>query len=195
MYEVFINNLSLVIGKKAAFSAPNVMTYSLNFPWRKVINQILRGEVSSCYVQAADIELAWQAFKQNFTVIEAAGGVVIKNQEMLFIYRNGKWDLPKGKLEINESIQLCAVREVEEECGISQLTIIKEIATTYHTYRQAEENILKITYWFLMDCTDESPLTPQIEEGIEFSEWKNEQAVQLALENTYPNIKLVLKNI
>ena len=76
-----------------------------------------------------------------------------------------------------------------------QLTIIKEIATTYHTYRQAEENILKITYWFLMDCTDESPLTPQIEEGIEFVEWKNEQAVQLALENTYPNIKLVLKNI
>ena len=195
MYEVFINNLSLVIGKKAAFSAPNVMTYSLNFPWRKVINQMLRGEVSSCYIQAADIELAWQAFKQNFTVIEAAGGVVMKNQEMLFIYRNGKWDLPKGKLEINESIQLCAVREVEEECGISQLTIIKEIATTYHTYRQAEENILKITYWFLMDCTDESPLTPQIEEGIEFSEWKNEQAVQLALENTYPNIKLVLKNI
>ena len=98
-------------------------------------------------------------------------------------------------MEINESIQLCAVREVEEECGISQLTIIKEIATTYHTYRQAEENILKITYWFLMDCTDESPLTPQIEEGIEFVEWKNEQAVQLALENTYPNIKLVLKNI
>lgn len=195
MYEVFINNLSLVIGKKAAFSAPNVMTYSLNFPWRKVINQMLRGEVSSCYVQAADIELAWQAFKQNFTVIEAAGGVVMKNQEMLFIYRNGKWDLPKGKLEINESIQLCAVREVEEECGISQLTIIKEIATTYHTYRQAEENILKITYWFLMDCKDESPLTPQIEEGIEFVEWKNEQAVQLALENTYPNIKLVLKNI
>ncbi len=195
MYEVFINNLSLVIGKKAAFSAPNVMTYSLNFPWRKVINQMLRGEVSSCYVQAADIELAWQAFKQNFTVIEAAGGVVMKNQEMLFIYRNGKWDLPKGKLEINESIQLCAVREVEEECGISQLTIIKEIATTYHTYRQAEENILKITYWFLMDCTDESPLTPQIEEGIEFVGWKNEQAVQLALENTYPNIKLVLKNI
>ena len=195
MYEVFINNLSLVIGKKAAFSAPNVMTYSLNFPWRKVINQMLRGEVSSCYVQAADIELAWQAFKQNFTVIEAAGGVVMKNQEMLFIYRNGKWDLPKGKLEINESIQLCAVREVEEECGISQLTIIKEIATTYHTYRQAEENILKITYWFLMDCKDESPLTLQIEEGIEFVEWKNEQAVQLALENTYPNIKLVLKNI
>ena len=80
MYEVFINNLSLVIGKKAAFSAPNVMTYSLNFPWRKVINQMLRGEVSSCYVQAADIALAWQAFKQNFTVIEAAGGVVMKNQ-------------------------------------------------------------------------------------------------------------------
>ena len=171
------------------------MTYSLNFPWRKVVNQMVRGEVSNCYVQATNVEFAWQSFKQNFTVIEAAGGVVMKNQKMLFIYRNGKWDLPKGKLEINESIPICAVREVEEECGISQLTIVNELAVTYHIYRQGEENILKITYWFLMDCTDESPLTPQTEEGIELVVWKNEQAVQLALENTYPNIKLVLRNI
>ena len=195
MYEVFINNRPLVIGKKASFSAPNVMTYSFNFPWRKVMNQLVCGEVSSCYVQAADVELAWQAFKQNFKVIEAAGGVVMKNQEILFIYRNGKWDLPKGKLEINESIPVCALREVAEECGLSQFTIVKELATTYHTYRQARENVLKITYWFLMDCTDESPLKPQTNEGIELVEWKNKQAVQLALENTYSNIKLVLKNI
>ena len=67
--------------------------------------------------------------------------------------------------------------------------------TYFLIYRQGEENILKITYWFLMDCTDESPLTPQTEEGIELVVWKNEQAVQLALENTYPNIKLVLSNI
>ena len=195
MYEVFINNRPLVISKKAALSAPNAITYSYNFPWRKVVNKLVYGEVSSCYVQAADVELAWQAFKQNFTVIEAAGGVVMKNHELLFIYRNGKWDLPKGKLEANESITECAVREVKEECGISQLTIAKELPTTYHTYRQSEENMLKITYWFLMDSTDESPLIPQTEEGIEFVEWKNKKLVQLALENTYPNIKLVLRNI
>ena len=195
MYEVFINNRPLVIDKKAACSAPNAMTYSLNFPWKKVVNKLMRGEVPSCYVQAADVELAWQAFKQNFTVIEAAGGVVMKNQELLFIYRNGKWDLPKGKLEINESIALCAVREVKEECGISQLTILKELPATYHTYKQCGENVLKITYWFLMDCTEECPLIPQTEEGIDLVEWKNEKAVQLALKNTYPNIKLVLGNI
>ena len=112
-----------------------------------------------------------------------------------FIYRNGKWDLPKGKLEINESIPECAVREVEEECGISLLTITKELPATYHTYRQSGKNLLKITYWFLMDCKDESNLTPQTEEGIELVEWKNQKEVQLALENTYPNIKLVLRNI
>ena len=195
MYEVFINNCSLVIGKKAAFSVPNVMTYSVNFPWRIVVNKLIHGEVFSCYIQAPDVELAWQAFKQNFPVIEAAGGVVMKNQEILFIYRNGKWDLPKGKLEINESVSVCAVREVEEECGISQLTIVKELATTYHTYLQAGEIVLKITYWFLMDCKDESPLVPQTEEGIELVEWKNKKAVQLALENTYPNIKLLLGNV
>ena len=195
MYEVFINNRPLVIAKKVAFSAPNSMIYSQNFAWRKVVNQLMLGEVSSCFVQAADVGLAWQAFKQYFTVIEAAGGVVMKNHEMLYIYRNGKWDLPKGKLEINESISGCAVREVEEECGISQLSIVKELPATYHAYQKSGKNILKITYWFLMDCTDESPLIPQTEEGIELVEWKNEQALRMALENTYPNIKLLLKNI
>ncbi len=195
MYKVFINNRSLVIGKKADFSAPNVMTYCLNFPWKKVVNQLVSGEVFSCYVESADVELAWQSFKQNFKVIESAGGVVMKNQEILFIYRNGKWDLPKGKLEKNESVPVCALREVEEECGISQLTIVKELAATYHSYLQAGENVLKITYWFLMDCTDESSLIPQTEEGIELAEWKNKKAVQLALENTYPSIKLVLGSV
>ncbi len=195
MYEVFINNRPLVIDKKVAYSAPNAMTHTINFPWRKVVNKLVRGEVPSFYVQAADVEFAWQTFKQNYTVIEAAGGVVIKNQELLFIYRNDKWDLPKGKLEINESISVCAVREVKEECGINQLTIIKELPATYHTYRQCGENVLKITYWFLMDSTDESTLIPQTEEGIELVEWKNKKAVQLALKNTYPNIKLVLGNI
>ena len=195
MYEVFINNRPLVIGKKAHYSAQNVTTYSQNFSWKKVLTQLVRGEVSSFFVQTADIEHAWQDFKKNFTVIEAAGGVVMKNQEILFIYRNDKWDLPKGKLEFNESIRVCAVREVEEECGVSQLTIAKQLPATYHTYRQHRENLLKITYWFLMECTDESALKPQKEEGIDLVEWKNEKAVKLALENTYPNIKLVLMNI
>ena len=160
-----------------------------------MVNQLVSGEVFSCYVESADVELAWQSFKQNFKVIESAGGVVMKNQEILFIYRNGKWDLPKGKLEKNESVPVCALREVEEECGISQLTIVKELAATYHSYLQAGENVLKITYWFLMDCTDESSLIPQTEEGIELAEWKNKKAVQLALENTYPSIKLVLGSV
>ena len=195
MYEVFINNRSLVIGKKAVFSVQNVMTYYLDFPWKKVINKLVKGEVFSCYVESADVESTWQSFKQNFTVIEAAGGVVMKNKEILFIFRNGKWDLPKGKLEKNESFPVCALREVEEECGISQLTIVKELPITYHSYRQAGKNILKVTYWFLMNCIDESSLIPQTEEGVELAEWKNEKAVQIALENTYPNIKLVLGSI
>ena len=195
MYKVFINNRSLVIGKKAVFSVQNVMTYCPDFPWKKVINQLVLGEVISCYVESADVESAWQSFKQNFTVIEAAGGVVMKNQEILFIYRNGKWDLPKGKLEKNESIPVCALREVEEECGISKLTIVKELPITYHSYRQAGKNVLKVTYWFLMNCTDESSLVPQTEESIELAEWKNEKAVQIALENTYQNIKLLLGSI
>lgn len=195
MYEVFINNRPLVISKKGTFSAQNVLTYSPNFRWKKVVNHLVCGEVESCYVQVDDLELAWQAFKHNFRMVEAAGGVVMKKEEILFIYRNGKWDLPKGKLEANESIPRCAVREVEEECGISQLSIVNQLPATYHTYREAGENVLKKTYWFLMNCRDESSLTPQTEEGIQLVEWKSEQALQLALENTYPNIKLVLGSL
>ena len=133
--------------------------------------------------------------KKKFSIVKAAGGIVDKEGLTLLIFRLGKWDLPKGKLEQNESITVCALREVEEECGISKLTIVKELPITYHSYRQAGKNVLKVTYWFLMNCTDESSLVPQTEESIELAEWKNEKAVQIALENTYQNIKLLLGSI
>lgn len=141
-------------------------------------------------------DLLFEWFKSKFKIVEAAGGLV-KNPEgqYLFIFRNGKWDLPKGKIEKEESVEKAAVREVEEECGISQLTISKEIKPTYHTYHMNEKQVLKPTYWFKMDCSDISILVPQEEEGITEVRWISPKDFEIVKENTYESIKDVISEI
>lgn len=135
----------------------------------------------------------WQNFCAHFKVIEAAGGFV-RNAEnnWLFIYRNGVWDLPKGKLELGESIEECAVREVAEECGIAEPTISKPLTTTYHTYSLNGKRILKPTYWYLMESSDNSELIPQTEEGITEVRWvSNEEALEFG-KSSFGSIKQVV---
>lgn len=129
------------------------------------------------------------AFKSMFKIIEAAGGLVQNaKKEYLFIFRKGKWDLPKGKIEKGESIKEGAVREVEEECGIRGLSIIRELPATYHTYFIGNKNILKPTYWFEMKCTDEAKLVPQAEEGITEVRWIASKDLGIVRANTYDSI-------
>ena len=136
------------------------------------------------------------SFSLPYKVIEAAGGLVKnKKGEYLFIFRNGKWDLPKGKIEKGEGIKSAGIREVEEECGITKLKIVKELESTYHIYHQDEKAILKRTYWFEMLCEDESKLVPQTEEGITDVKWLSKKDLQQVNDNTYDSIKGVMKSI
>jgi 8-oxo-dGTP pyrophosphatase MutT (NUDIX family) len=136
----------------------------------------------------------WESFCADYLLIEAAGGLVYNlDNQLLMIFRNGKWDLPKGKLEVGENIQECAIREVEEECGISGLTINKPLQDTYHTYKLNEQKILKRTYWFEMKTDFKGILTPQIEEGITKVVWVDKQAIAEKLENSFGNINELLK--
>ena len=135
-------------------------------------------------------------FSLSYKIIEAAGGLVKNNKgEYLFIFRNGKWDLPKGKIEKGEGVKTAAIREVEEECGISKLKIVKELESTYHIYHLEEKAILKRTYWFEMMCEDDSKLVPQIEEGITEVKWISKKDLQQVNDNTYESIKEVMKGI
>jgi ADP-ribose pyrophosphatase YjhB (NUDIX family) len=132
----------------------------------------------------------WEGFCAQYMLIEAAGGLVYNlDNQLLMIFRNGKWDLPKGKLESGENISQCAMREVEEECGVEELSIVKKLKSTYHTYKLNGKAILKRTYWFKMNSNYKSKLTPQLEEGITKVEWVSLSEVPLKLENSYGNIK------
>jgi 8-oxo-dGTP pyrophosphatase MutT (NUDIX family) len=133
---------------------------------------------------------------QNITLIEAAGGIV-KNEagEYLFIYRNDKWDLPKGKIEKGEKVKQAAIREVEEECGIVVGELGKKICKTYHCYISREEVVLKKTHWFKMKSRYQIKLKPQKEEGITDARWFKKKKLAVIIENTFPSIMEVLTKI
>ena len=136
----------------------------------------------------------WESFCADYTLIEAAGGLVYNlDNQLLMIFRNGKWDLPKGKLEVGENIKECAIREVEEECEISGLSISKPLQDTYHVYELNEQKILKRTYWFEMKTDFKGNLTPQTEEGITKVCWVNKEDIAQKLENSFGNINELLK--
>jgi len=136
----------------------------------------------------------WKSFCSNYKLVIAAGGVVHNvNSETLMIFRNGKWDLPKGKLEKNESIESCALREVSEECGINNLIIKNKIIDTFHTYSENNVSILKKTSWFLMDYFNSEELVPQLSEGITKVKWIKNNEIDIFLKNTYGTINEVFK--
>lgn len=146
-------------------------------------------------VSTPDIDQAWQEFSSLFHPINAAGGRVHNSKgEILFIFRSGKWDLPKGKIEEGEEIREAAVREVEEECGIGKLSIKHELPSTFHVYTQEGVEILKRTYWFEMFSDDERELVPQLEEGITEVKWMGPESVKNALLNTYDSIIEVMNS-
>jgi 8-oxo-dGTP pyrophosphatase MutT (NUDIX family) len=140
-------------------------------------------------------------FVSLFKTIEAAGGLV-KNElgEMLFIYRWGKWDLPKGKLhkKNREGYDACAVREVKEETGLHAVSIIQELFPTFHIYHEKGIRILKKTWWFEMAALKSESLKPQEEEGITSVKWVDPHDVEMILANTYASLRelinLVMRN-
>lgn len=142
----------------------------------------------------ANPDVDWQLFISYCTLIEASGGLV-KNEknEYLIIFRKGKYDLPKGKLEYDETPEQGGIREVQEECGIDELEIISPLEKTFHTYSLKKKRILKKTNWFLMQ-THSQKLIPQLEEDIEKAEWMTVgQIKNKVLSNTYTSIEELLK--
>jgi len=156
----------------------------------ELIDEITTSSIKNHIIFHPDTELVFNELAKRFQRIQAGGGLVIneKNQ-ILFIFRNGKWDLPKGKIEPNETIELGAIREVEEECGLKVSKIEKHLAITYHTYLFDGKHILKSNYWFLMHADSAQNLVPQAEENILKVEWVDRDKVKPLLSNSYEAIE------
>jgi ADP-ribose pyrophosphatase YjhB (NUDIX family) len=192
MYKVFVNDCPIILTENknilTSFDKIDFNTSSIT----EIIERIFKLELDGICLLCSDLEECWNVFQSKFKIQKAAGGKVINStNDVLFIYRFNKWDLPKGKLETGESVEQCAIREVEEECGISNLVINKSLDTTYHIFKRKGEIILKITYWYSMTTNYSNKLTPQLDEGIVTAVFKNDIETKKALKNSYENIKLL----
>lgn len=131
--------------------------------------------------------------KDQFKIVKAAGGLVLKDGKILMMYRLGVWDLPKGKLDKGEKVQAGALREVEEECNI-QVEVIDKLPKTWHSYAYKGKKILKKTSWFVMNCTDDSLMKPQAEEFIEEVKWMTPEEALQVLPKAYTSIAFIVRH-
>ncbi len=135
-----------------------------------------------------------ETIKSYFTILVAGGGLITnQEEEVLMMFRNDKWDLPKGKLDEGESLETCALREVREETGLHNVHIEHKITETFHYYTYKEKKILKHTYWYKMKFTGTELTIPQIEEGIVDIQWIKPEHLGKYLKFSYLNIEAVFK--
>ena len=140
------------------------------------------------------LEKLRKEFFKKFTFIQAAGGLVTNESgEVLLMFRRGKWDLPKGKLDKGETIEQCAVREVEEETGLKDITVESLLQSTFHTYHEGSRFILKESIWYKMTVSGSQKLTPQTEEGIMEIKWVKKDNLKSYFDESYPSVADVLQ--
>ena len=155
-----------------------------------------KNKISEIYYLSENPDAGWEVFLTHCSLVEAAGGLVQnKKGEFLVIFRLNKWDLPKGKIEYDESPEQAALREVEEECSVTGLSIVKKLPLTFHTYILKNKRKLKKTHWFLMSTDSDKALVPQKEEDIQEARWINENEIRSKVfVNTYSSIGELLNN-
>ena len=192
MYKVFVNDKPLFltneIKKETDFKFFLLESADIN----QIIIHFFQNKLQQAYLYHPDEKEIIKTLKAKIPVQKAGGGLVYnKNGDVLFIFRNGKWDLPKGGIEKGELIEDTAIREVEEETGVTGLTITEKLQKTYHIFKRNGRYKLKITHWYEMKTDFEGTPTGQIEEGIEKVAWLNPDEIKVALKNSYENIKLL----
>jgi 8-oxo-dGTP pyrophosphatase MutT (NUDIX family) len=198
MYKVFFNdrNVFLTDDFAGTFEAKYGLFYKLHD--REDLMEILEffrqlKKIDSLFIFHRDIEELQSVFRSCFLCIEAAGGFVKnKKGQILIMYRRGKWDLPKGKLEPGESVEQAALRETEEECGIKDLKLGRRMLSTYHTYLIDENPVLKKTQWFEILYSGNRKPVPQLKEDISEARWIDPSKLDFILKNTYGSIRDVL---
>ncbi|MHA7843292.1 MAG: NUDIX hydrolase [Winogradskyella sp.] len=193
MYTIYVGDKPIILTTKVEKETDfkSFLLKSVNIG--KVIKILNSTDLNAVHLIHKNQDKLLKHFLKLLPNVVAGGGKVYNtNNEVLFIYRNNKWDLPKGKTEGKESIEETAIREVEEETGVEGLKITKALPTTYHIFKRNGKHKIKITYWFEMKTKFDGKLYPQEKEGITKVEWLDNKTAQKALDNSYANIKILV---
>jgi 8-oxo-dGTP pyrophosphatase MutT (NUDIX family) len=167
-----------------------------NHTIRSMIHEMEKPDIHAGVFYHPKLEELKKAFFKKFIFIRAAGGLVVnEKKEILIIFRRGKWDLPKGKIDKGETLEECAVREVEEETGVRKVKLISQLCITYHTYHEGTRFILKESHWYNMKVSGEQKLVPQATEDIHEIKWVGAKDLEQYKKNSFPSVADVLKMI
>ena len=200
-YKIYINKIVVFLVQHKEVFHPGKNKDAIIFfcskedEIEKIITAVEIGSITkNLFLVATDIEWLRKTFFSAFKIINA-GGCLVQNAkgEYLMMFRKGKWDLPKGKIEKGEDIKAGAIREVEEETGVNHLEINFKLGKTFHTYKLRDKWVLKRTHWFAMRTDFDGEFVPQAEEGIEKVVWVKKSLVKEHLRNSYSSIREVFK--
>ena len=213
MLRIYVGNNELIIaGKKDAkritrkfkrnYLLPIIFEVEQKSELKSIIEQVEHTvNVQTFLVTGRSFKKLIKDFLSYYQIVEAAGGIILSEEgKVLMMFRKGKWDLPKGKIDSGETVKQAARREVIEETGILEVKIGKRIKfhndnqdCTFHSYWLNGKRMMKVTHWFRMKSSDKHPLTPQLEEGITEVGWYGVKQIQRNLENSYRSVRWVLE--
>ncbi len=192
MYKVFVNDIPIILSTEKKIGKQYTSIPLKLAKFKKLIKKINNGELLYVNLYHKNPEKLEKFLRKKLPVVEAGGSMVFNyKKEILFIRRNKKWDLPKGKVEKGETYEEAAIRETMEETGVKHLEVKRFITKTYHVFKRNDKFKLKVTYWYEMYTDYNGPLIPEPEEGIKKVRWKNFEKTQKALQDSYENIKLL----
>jgi 8-oxo-dGTP pyrophosphatase MutT (NUDIX family) len=196
MYKVFIFDKLIILSNEQLLSAKYKTVRQIEAASKKTIKEAYSNFVNKpaeptlVIYNNESVKRLLDDFISLFWYVEAAGGMVYNAKgERLFIYRFGKWDLPKGKIERNESHEQAAVREVQEETGLLEVKVVEELPSTFHIFDHKGKKVLKRTYWFKMIYTGKTDPKPQLEEEITEAIWVSKAEIDKVYSNTYLSLK------
>lgn len=194
MYKIFVNDKAILL-TDAQDNLSQIKYFNLQEAnLEQILEEINRKDTTQIALYHPKKDKILKKFAKKIKLIQAAGGVVVNEKgQILFIKRKGKWDLPKGKREKNEALQECALREVQEETGVQNLTLIGLRGVTYHIFKREGKYYLKETHWFDMQAPKAQDFRPQTEEDIKKVRWKKPKKLRKVLKKSYANIAQLFK--
>jgi 8-oxo-dGTP pyrophosphatase MutT (NUDIX family) len=194
-YKIYYNDRVVILTSKITKSFEKNEGLFYKYQKKEELEEILDAFATFShnqvlYILHEDADELLDMIKPSFTIVEAAGGAIRrKDGKLLAIFRRGKWDLPKGKVEKGEFYKQTALREVQEECGLNDIEVGKRLFDTYHTYNEGSKKILKRTIWYEMLLTSNEKPVPQTEEDITEIKWFDYQDLGDIMKNTYESLK------